>query len=87
MKDRELIDLACPRIPDQWRRKYLSRPIERLPADMNAAFDRIYKLEREKDQLRKDFEAFARKSRFRLAFLSAAFIVSSVVVLWRLLLP
>ena len=60
MKDQDLIDLTAPRIPDEWRRKYLSRPIERLPADVCAAFDRIQKVEREKDSLRGDYQELRR---------------------------
>ena len=52
MKDASLIDDALSRIPDEWRRKYLARSVESLPKDVTAAFDRIYKLEREKDQFR-----------------------------------
>ena len=69
MKDQDLIDLVSPRIPDEWRRKYLVRPIERLPADMNAAFDRIYKVEREKDQLRADLSGKLQNQRFSIVVL------------------
>ena len=86
MRDQDLIDLACPRIPDEWRRKYLARSVESLPNDVTTAFDRIYKLEREKDQLRNAFEANAKKTRRWLALLSSALIVSIVLVVLRLLL-
>ena len=33
MRDQDLIDLACPRIPDEWRRKYLARSVASLPKD------------------------------------------------------
>lgn len=63
MRDQDLIDLACPRIPDEWRRKYLARSVESLPKDVTAAFDRLYKLEREKDQLRADNQSLRRSVR------------------------
>ncbi len=52
MRDPQLIDPAEPRIPDEWRRAYLNRPIERLPRDVTLAFDRLWTIEREKDEMR-----------------------------------
>ena len=81
MRDQDLIDLALPRIPDEWRRKYLSRPIERLPADMNAAFDRIYKVEREKDQIRADNRSLRRTVHILLRSLIVISLVEFAVIL------
>jgi len=60
MRDQDLIDLACPRIPDEWRRKYLARSVASLPKDVTVAFDRMYTMEREKDQLRADHRSLRR---------------------------
>lgn len=54
MRDQNLIDPSSPRIPDEWRRSYLNRPIERLPKDVMILFDRHVKLEREKDLVHAD---------------------------------
>lgn len=51
MRDPLLIDPQGQRIPDEWRRNFLLRPIERLPGDVLIAFDRIHTLQKEKDQL------------------------------------
>jgi hypothetical protein len=51
MRDLKLIDPAAPRLPDEWRREYLQRPIELLPKDVTVLFDRHEKLSREKDQI------------------------------------
>ena len=37
--------------PDDWRRNYLQRPIDKLPADITRAFDMMWKLQREKDSI------------------------------------
>lgn len=49
VQDPNLIEPAKPRLPDEWRRNYLMRPLEKLPGDVTRAYDRIYTLEREKD--------------------------------------
>lgn len=54
VRDAKLIDPQEPRIPDDWRRAYLNRPIERLPLDVTRAYDRIVKLEREKNLVQAD---------------------------------
>lgn len=51
MRDPNLIDLQQERIPQDWRRNYLERPIARLPKDMITAFDMMWKLQREKDDI------------------------------------
>jgi hypothetical protein len=42
---------AKPRLPEEWRKCYLVRPLERLPADVTQCFDRIHTLQREKDAI------------------------------------
>lgn len=37
--------------PDTWRRAYLQRSVDKLPADVTIAFDKISKLQAEKDRL------------------------------------
>lgn len=54
MRDPLLITNFEPRIPDEWRAKYLDRAVNRLPADLIVAFDRIHKLQREKDLIQAD---------------------------------
>lgn len=53
MRDKDLITLAedplGPR--DAWRAQYLKRPLDRLPKDVTHAFDRLYRLERQNDEL------------------------------------
>jgi hypothetical protein len=51
MLDPKLIDPSKPRIPDEWRRIYMQRPIEKLPADVVYLFDEQHKL---KTNLQKD---------------------------------
>lgn len=40
-----------PRLPEEWKAKYLARPLDKLPRDVNVAFDRIGAISREKDQI------------------------------------
>lgn len=40
MRDRLLIDMLNQRIPDEWRRNYKQRGIEKLPGDVVIVFDR-----------------------------------------------
>jgi hypothetical protein len=54
MQDPKLIDPNEPRIPDKWRRLYLQRPLDKLPADVTVLFDRQEKLSREKDLVQAD---------------------------------
>lgn len=54
MRDPKLIDPNAPRIPDEWRRQYLRRPLEDLPKDVTVLFDRHEKLSREKDLVQAD---------------------------------
>jgi hypothetical protein len=53
LQDERLIPLTedplGPR--DRWRQEYLRRPLERLPKDVTHAFDRLYRLERQNDEL------------------------------------
>jgi hypothetical protein len=57
VRDLDLIDNqgqvieTAQRIPDAWRVKYLNRSMDRLPADVTKAFDRLWQVEREKDRL------------------------------------
>lgn len=51
MRDTKLIDQDLPRLPDEWRQKYLQRSLERLPEDVTKAYDRIWDLQREKDEI------------------------------------
>jgi hypothetical protein len=51
MQDKKLIDPAARRIPDEWRRTYRMRPLDKLPEDVTRSFDRIFLLEREKDAI------------------------------------
>jgi hypothetical protein len=62
MHDPKLIDVADRRIPDEWRQKYLQRPLRELPADVTRAFDRVWQVEREKDQLRADMQQKLRRA-------------------------
>lgn len=54
MQDENLIGLTedplAPR--DRWRAQYLARPLDRLPKDVTHAFDRLYRIERQNDELR-----------------------------------
>jgi hypothetical protein len=55
VRDERLIDITedplSPR--EQYRAEYLKRPVERLPRDVTHAFDRLYRLERQNDELRR----------------------------------
>jgi len=44
MQDPSLIETPATRIPDEWRRKYMQRPLEKLPADVVKLFDEQYVL-------------------------------------------
>lgn len=46
----ESLAQAEERIPVEWRQRYLQRAIEKLPADLTAAFDRIWQQQRALDQ-------------------------------------
>ena len=84
MKDASLIDDSLPRIPDEWRRRYLARSVESLPKDVTAAFDRIYKLEREKDQFRAEVAKIASRAEiwlFVLTLLSLGELAALAVVI------
>lgn len=54
MRDPKIIDTTKERIPDDWRRHYAMRPLEKLPQDVTQAFDRIWTLQREKDVINRD---------------------------------
>jgi hypothetical protein len=41
-----------PRIPQEWRRQYHKRPLDKLPGDITIAFDRIEQQRRDADKLR-----------------------------------
>jgi len=51
MHDPELIDMRAERIPAEWRRKYAARSLEHLPIDVSKAFDAIWQLQRQLDQM------------------------------------
>lgn len=51
VKDPLLIDTQGRRIPEEWRRNYRKRSVDRLPDDLIVAFDRIYTLQGEKDKI------------------------------------
>jgi hypothetical protein len=40
-------DQQRPRIPIEWRRAYLMRPLEKLPQDVTYAFDQLHQQRRE----------------------------------------
>ena len=44
MQDPKLIETPAVRIPDEWRRKYHQRPLEKLPGDVVKLFDEQYAL-------------------------------------------
>lgn len=62
MQDLKLIDPSSPRIPDDWRRKYLARPVE--PRDVTELFDRQHSLSREKDLIQAEMIGVKRRLRF-----------------------
>ena len=66
MHDPKLIDVSERRIPEEWRRKYMKRPLESLPADVTLAFDRVWQVEREKDQLRSDMQEKLRRANLKI---------------------
>ena len=66
MRDANLIDVNERRIPDEWRQKYLQRPLRELPADVIKAFDRVWQVEREKDQLRSDMQQKLRRANLKI---------------------
>jgi hypothetical protein len=41
-----------PRIPEEWRRQYLRRPIDRLPGDIIKAFDQLELRRRDADKMK-----------------------------------
>lgn len=54
MRDPNLIDESSGRIPEEWRRQYLQRPIEKLPGDVVKLFDENFQLRKENNQFRAD---------------------------------
>ena len=45
-------DSVQPRLPEEWRKQYLKRQVDRLPQDVTVAFDRVEMRRRENNQLR-----------------------------------
>lgn len=68
MKDPNLIAMT-DRIPDDWRRMYMARPLEKLPADVTRAFDALAALQREKDRMQAEMLATKRWSYLRFLLL------------------
>lgn len=66
MRDPLLIDEGEKRIPDEWRQRYLERPLKELPADVSKAFDRVWRVEREKDRLRSDMQHKLRRANLKI---------------------
>lgn len=54
MVDPELIQASRERIPDEWRRKYLQRPADRLAADVVRLYDENFLLKRESYRIQKE---------------------------------
>lgn len=68
MKDPNLIAMT-DRLPDDWRRVYLARPLEKLPADVTRAFDDLAILRREKDRMQREMLDTKRWSYLRFLLL------------------
>lgn len=66
VRDPLLIDEGEKRIPDEWRRRYEKRAIDKLPADVTKAFDRVWQVEREKDLLRSDMQRKLRRANWKI---------------------
>lgn len=91
MRDPDLIDnqgqpLESPqRIPDQWRAKYLQRPVDRLPADVVKCFDRLWQVEREKDRIAANLAETGKSLKWERRIRAALIVVVSgeaVVIGW-----
>lgn len=59
----ESLAQAEERIPVEWRQRYLQRAIDRLPADLTAAFDRIWQQQRALDQKEQRIQALQHAAR------------------------
>lgn len=87
MQDERLIGLTedplSPR--DRWRAQYLSRPLDRLPKDVTHAFDRLYRLERQNDELRESLleaRQGQRRHMIWLGIVTAAAVAEFAVIGW-----
>ena len=87
MRDPKLIQQSEPRIPDEWRRHYMARSIERLPADVTVAFDRIHQVQKDKDQLRDDLSTATNDLKFanlKIWILTGVALAQSGLLAWAL---
>jgi len=82
MPDPKVLDNAGPRIPDEWRREYRQRPPEKLANDVTLAFDRLWKMEREKDQLRADLTAIVRYKNLKIWILGSLAASQTAIIAW-----
>ncbi|HZC23337.1 MAG TPA: hypothetical protein VE866_08360 [Candidatus Binatia bacterium] len=59
---------AEERLPVEWRQRYLQRAIDKLPADLTTAFDRIWQQQRaldQKEQRIQQLQKAARQQRWK----------------------
>lgn len=93
VKDPLLIDNQGRRIPEEWRRNYRHRSIDRLPDDLIIAFDRIHTLQGEKDKIQSELLETKEKlrranQRIWIMSLIVSPIVSRIlVVIWTKIFP
>lgn len=93
VRDPLLIDNQGRRIPEEWRRNYRHRSIDRLPDDLIVAFDRIHTLQKEKDEIQKELIETKRKlDRANLKIWIMSLIVSPIAtkvltVIWIAIFP
>jgi hypothetical protein len=70
------------RIPDEWRRAYRRRPPDQLANDVTKAFDRLWSIEREKDQLRSDLHLATKIANVKIWILTGLVTVQFAVIGW-----
>ena len=90
MQDPNLIETPAVRIPDEWRRKYMQRPLEKLPGDVVKLFDEQFalniRLRKDRDEINRKLLDAQRKLRriwvLTLAVIGSCALTVGIIVLW-----